>query len=146
MLDAPITANDFYWAISHSPKGRSAGYDGLPAEYYQLNVHAWAQVYEMVYASNFDHGRMSRFQRMDYISLLVNGGDRDLPSNYRPITLLNHDAKFGPKVLDWRLRTIIPRHHHSDQTGFVQGCWLGASPRHLHEPLTPDQLPISPGP
>ncbi|CAI5720126.1 unnamed protein product [Peronospora effusa] len=25
MLDAPITANDFYWAISHSPKGRSAG-------------------------------------------------------------------------------------------------------------------------
>lgn len=46
-----MTARDFYWAIVHSPKNRSAGLDGLLIEYYQLFPEKWAQVYELVYAS-----------------------------------------------------------------------------------------------
>ncbi|CAI5718702.1 unnamed protein product [Peronospora effusa] len=120
-LDAPITAHGLYWAITKSPTGRSAGYDGLPAEYYQLYPQRWAQVFEMVYANNLERGFMTKSQRKAYISLLFKGGDRSLPSNYRPITLLNHDAKFGSKVLAWRLRTILPTLLHPDQTGFVGG-------------------------
>lgn len=44
-----------------------------------------------------------------------------MPGNYRPITLLNHDAKLGPKILAFRLRKILPRFLHSDQFGFVHG-------------------------
>ena len=120
-LDAPITANDLYWAITKSPTGRSLGYDGLPAEYYQLNPQRWSQVFEMVYATNFDRGIMSKSQRKAYISLLYKGGDRSLPSNYRPLTLLNHDAKFGPKVLAWRLRAVPATLVHPDQTEFICG-------------------------
>ena len=106
-LDAPITANDLYWAITKSPTGRSTSYDGLPAEYYQLNPQRWSQVFEIVYATNFDRGIMSESQRKTYISLLYKGGDRSFPRNYRSLTLLNHDAKFGPKVLAWRLRAVF---------------------------------------
>lgn len=121
MLDAPMTANDFFYAITKSPKGKSAGFDGLPAEYYQLFPSTWARVYELVYAFNLEHGRMTKFQRRAYISLLYKAGDRSLPSNYRPITLLNHDAKFGPKIQAWRLRGILPLLVHTDQAGFTQG-------------------------
>ncbi|KAF1319013.1 Pollike protein, partial [Globisporangium splendens] len=120
-IDAPITANDMYWAIVHSPKNKSAGYDGLPAEYYQLFPSKWAKLYELIYAAQLERGRMSKFQRRAYISLLYKGGDREEPKNYRPITLLNHDAKFGPKVMAHRLRKILPHLLDPDQTGFVHG-------------------------
>uniref|UniRef100_A0AAV1V5T9 Uncharacterized protein n=1 Tax=Peronospora matthiolae TaxID=2874970 RepID=A0AAV1V5T9_9STRA len=57
-LEAPMTANDFYWAIRSSFKGRSIGLDGLPVEYYQLNPHSWARIFELVYANQFRLGRI----------------------------------------------------------------------------------------
>ncbi|OWZ06370.1 RNA-dependent DNA polymerase [Phytophthora megakarya] len=116
-----MTANDFFWAIKTTAKGKSSGLDGLPAEYYQIFSHKWARVYELIYASQFNKGRMTKFQRRAYISLLYKKGDRSLPSNYRPLTLLNHDAKFGPKIVAYRLRNILPKLLHSDQFGFTQG-------------------------
>ena len=120
-LDSPLTAHDFYWAITKSPKGRSSGLDGLPVEYYQLFPSKWARIYEMVYASQFAKGRMTKFQRRAYISLLYKKGDRSAASNYRPITLLNHDAKLGPKILAHRLSKVLPQLVHQDQFGFVKG-------------------------
>lgn len=120
-LDAPLTANDFYWAIRTSPKGKSCGLDGIPAEYYQLFPEKWARIYELVYAAQVARGRMSKFQRRAYISLLYKKGDRADPGNYRPITLLNHDAKFGPKILAFRLRSVLPELIHQDQFGFIPG-------------------------
>ncbi|CAI5739491.1 unnamed protein product [Hyaloperonospora brassicae] len=116
-----MTANDFYWAIQSSSKGRSSGLDGLPVEYYQLNPHSWARIFELVYANQFSLGRMTKFQRRASISLLYKKGDRSDPGNYRPITLLNHDAKLGPKILAHRLRDVLPQVLHEDRTGFVSG-------------------------
>ncbi|CAH0488768.1 unnamed protein product [Peronospora farinosa] len=120
-LDAPMTANDFYWAITTSGRGRSSGLDGLPIEYFQLSPHKWAQVLEGVYASQLRLGRMTKFQRRASITLLHKSGDRGDPSNYRPITLLNHDAKLGPKIMAHRLRNVLPHVLHGDQSGFVSG-------------------------
>lgn len=55
------------------------------------------------------------------LDLLYKKGDRSQPSNYRPITLLNHDVKLGPKILAYRLTRILPKLLHSDQNGFVPG-------------------------
>uniref|UniRef100_A0AAV1V2E3 Uncharacterized protein n=1 Tax=Peronospora matthiolae TaxID=2874970 RepID=A0AAV1V2E3_9STRA len=97
LLDAPITANDFFHAMKHTARGKSPGPDVLPAEYYQLFPAKWAQVLELVYAAQFRLGCMSKFQRRAYISLLFKKGSRSDPKNYRPLTLLNQDAKFCPK-------------------------------------------------
>uniref|UniRef100_A0AAV1V2G3 Reverse transcriptase n=1 Tax=Peronospora matthiolae TaxID=2874970 RepID=A0AAV1V2G3_9STRA len=83
--------------MKHTARGKSPGPDGLPAEYYQLFPAKWAQVLELVYAAQFRLGRMSKFQRR--VSLLFKKGSRLEPKNYRPLTLLNQDAKFGPKSI-----------------------------------------------
>ena len=44
-----------------------------------------------------------------------------MPSNYRPISLLNVDAKLKPKILAHRLGGCLGSLLHSDQYGFVPG-------------------------
>ncbi|KAF4146197.1 Reverse transcriptase (RNA-dependent DNA polymerase) [Phytophthora infestans] len=71
---------------------------------------------------------MTKFQRRAQVLLLYKKGDRKLPSNYRPISLLNVDAKLGPKILAYRLGSALGSLLHSDQYGFVPGRDI----RHAH--------------
>jgi hypothetical protein len=119
LMEAPLTARDFYEAIIHTAKGKAAGPDGLPAEYYQLFPSMWATIFELVYPSQFQRSRMTKFQRRAYLSLLYKSGDRADPKNYRPLALLNQDAKFGPRILAQRLNSLLPSLLHEDQYGFV---------------------------
>lgn len=121
LLDAPLTANDFYWAITKSKKNKAPGPDGLPIEYYQLAPETWARIYEVVYDGQLERRRMTKFQRRAHLSLLYKAGSRYAPSNYRPLTLLNHDAKLGPKILAKRLGKVLSTLVHDDQSGFVPG-------------------------
>ncbi|POM73524.1 Pollike protein [Phytophthora palmivora] len=120
-MDAPLTANDFYWAIMHSKNGKAPGPDGLPIEYYKVAPSAWARIYEVVHDSQLKKGKMTKFQRRAHLSLLYKSGDRTLPGNYRPLTLLNHDAKLAPKILAYRMGFVLPDIIHEDQSGFVPG-------------------------
>lgn len=120
-LDAPFTARDFYEAIFHTAKGKAAGPDGLPAEYHQLFPTLLRPVMELIYSFQVHLGRMTKFQRRSYLSLLSKPGDRADPSNYRPLMILNQDAKFGPKVLAHRLNSVLPTLLHTDQHAFVPG-------------------------
>ncbi|RLN96798.1 hypothetical protein BBJ28_00020081 [Nothophytophthora sp. Chile5] len=117
MLDAPITANDLYWAIVKSKNEKAPGPDGLPVEYYKVKTSLWARIFEVVYASQLEKGRMTKFQRRAHLSLLYKSGDRTVPGNYRPLTLINHDAKLGPKILARRLGQFLPDIIHDDQSG-----------------------------
>ncbi|RHY50558.1 hypothetical protein DYB26_006272 [Aphanomyces astaci] len=118
-LDAPLTARDFFEAITHTAKDKAPGPDGLPIEYYTLHAHDWAYILSMTYASQLGKGRMSKFQRRAHLSLLYKTGDRTLPGSYRPLTLLNADAKLGPKILSYRLGSVLPTIIHEDQFGFI---------------------------
>ncbi|KAF4032795.1 Reverse transcriptase (RNA-dependent DNA polymerase) [Phytophthora infestans] len=108
-LNSPFTANEFYWALSHTSTGKTPGPDGLPVEYYKVDLPLWSRILEVVYAA--------QLQR-----------DRKLPSNYRPISLLNVDAKLGPKILAYRLGSALGSLLHSDQYEFVPGRDI----RHAH--------------
>ncbi|KAH9138950.1 hypothetical protein LEN26_005320 [Aphanomyces euteiches] len=120
-MEAPFTANDFYYAIVSSAKHKAPGPDGLPVEYYMINPHDWARVVEVRYADQLTKGRMSKFQRRAHLSLLYKSGPRLTPGNHRPLTLLNCDAKLGPKILSYRLGKVLPHILHSDQYGFIPG-------------------------
>ncbi|OWZ01615.1 Pol Polyprotein [Phytophthora megakarya] len=120
-MDAPLTANDFYGAIMHSKNGKAPGPDGLPIEYYKVAPNEWARIYEVVHDSQLSNGQMTKFQRRAHLSLLYKSGDRTLPGNYRPLTLLNHDAKLAPKILAHRMGFVLPEIIHEDQSGFIPG-------------------------
>uniref|UniRef100_A0AAV1UT42 Reverse transcriptase domain-containing protein n=1 Tax=Peronospora matthiolae TaxID=2874970 RepID=A0AAV1UT42_9STRA len=120
-MNAPFTANDFYYAILTSKNGKTSGPDGLSIRYYKVNIHAWARIFEVIHDNQLHNGQMNKFQRRAHLSLLYKSGDRTLPANYRLLTLLNHDAKLGPKILAFRLRLVLPDLIHADQIGFIKG-------------------------
>ena len=68
----------------------------------------WSQVLELVCAAQFWNGRMSKFQHRAYLYQLYKKGSRSDPKNYQPLTLLNQDAKFGPKALAYRINQVLP--------------------------------------
>lgn len=49
------------------------------------------------------------------------GKDLGLCTSYRPISLLNVDAKLLMKILARRLNTVITALVHPDQSGFMPG-------------------------
>ncbi|KAG3142273.1 hypothetical protein PI126_g15112 [Phytophthora idaei] len=104
-----------------SKNGKTPGPDGMPVEYYKLSPSLWARIYEVVYDNQLKKGKMTKFQRRAHLSLLYKSGDRAIPGNYRPLTLVNHDAKLGPKIMQRRLGTVLPSIIHEDQGGFVPG-------------------------
>ena len=52
------------------------------------------------------------------------GKDPKLPSNYRPISLINVDLKIISKALARRLEKVTPLLIHPDQTGYCCGIFL----------------------
>ncbi|RHY25506.1 hypothetical protein DYB32_008276, partial [Aphanomyces invadans] len=40
-MEAPLTANDFYFALIKTAKNKAPGPDGLPVEYYLTDPHNW---------------------------------------------------------------------------------------------------------
>ena len=93
----------------------------------------WTEVLELVYAAQFRMDRMSKFKRRAYISLLFKKGSRSEPKNYRPLTLLNQDAKLDLKALTYRLNHVHPSLLDVDQFGFVPGHDIRHALRHFQD-------------
>ena len=71
LMDAPLTANDFYYAILNSKNGKAPGPDGLPIEYYKVDIHDWARIFESDHDNQLHKGQMTKFQRRAHLSLLL---------------------------------------------------------------------------
>ena len=46
-------------------------------------------------------------------------------NNWRPISLLNVDAKIMSKAIATRIINILPKIIHHNQTGFIEDCYIG---------------------
>ena len=65
------------------------------------------------------------------IITLIPKKDKDqlLLKNWRPISLLNTDYKILTKVLAYRIKKILPDIIHNDQSGFINGRYIGENIR-----------------
>ena len=64
---------------------------------------------------------MSRSQKEAVITLIEKKGkDRLLLENWRPISLVNVDAKIMSKVIATRNKNVLPNIIHHNQTGYVK--------------------------
>ena len=80
----------------------------------------------------FDKYEMSPSQKQAIITLFEKKGkDRSYLENWRPISLINVDAKIASKVIAARIIKVIPEIIHSNQTGYVKGRFLGEAARSI---------------
>lgn len=103
-------------------KNKCPGSDGLTAEFY---LNFWEILQEPLLNSflfSLERGVLSGEQRTGVISLIPKKGvDRQLISNWRPITLLNTDFKIFSKALAKRIQSCIKEVVAEEQTGFIRG-------------------------
>ncbi len=75
---------------------------------------------------SFATGELSITQKQGAISLLPKKGrDPLLLKNWRPLSLLNQDYKLIAKALAERMKKHLGDIIHSDQTGFIDGRYIG---------------------
>ena len=70
----------------------------------------------------FEYGELSNSQKRAIITLIEKKGkDKRLIKNWRPISLINMDAKIASKALSKRLEQTLPEIIHFNQNAFVKG-------------------------
>ena len=69
----------------------------------------------------FKFGELSNSQKQAIITLIKKKGkDKRMIKNWRPISLINVDAKIASKTLAKRLEKVLPEIIHSNQNAFVK--------------------------
>ena len=80
----------------------------------------------------FDKKETSLSQKQAIITIIEKKGkDRSYLENWRPISLINADAKIASKVIATRIIKVIQEIIHSNQTGFVKGRFIGEAARSI---------------
>ena len=68
---------------------------------------------------------MSNSQKQAVITLTEKKGkDRSFLENWRPISLINVDAKIMSNVIATRIKNVLPDIIHYNQTGFVKDRYI----------------------
>ena len=77
---------------------------------------------------------MSSSQKQAVITLIEKKGkDRVFLENWRPISLVNVDAKIMSKVIASRIKNVLPEIIHHNQTGFVKDRYIGETIRSIYD-------------
>lgn len=125
MID-PITIDDLLDAFSRSPKKSSPGMDGLPYQIVRLIIlHPDCREISLATFNNaltFSDIPSSWLQSC--VSLLPKKPPLDTLKNFRPISLINTDAKVFTRILSNRMISTASSIITPYQTGFVRGRFI----------------------
>ena len=121
-----ITEEECLPALKQFSKNKTAGSDGLTAEFYLCFWDCVAIPLKDCLNDAYQRGKMSISQRRGVISLLPKKNkDTLLLKNWRPITLLNIDYKIATKCITKRLEKVLPMLIDRDHTGYVKNRFIG---------------------
>lgn len=131
-LDKPITLDETLKAFKSMQPGKTPGPDGIPAELYKQYPDVLAnRLHNMLTVAEDLQSLPHSMGEAVIIVIPKPGKDSSLCPSYRPISLLNVDAKILAKILANRLNMVITALVHPDQTGFMPGRGTDISLRRL---------------
>ncbi|KAK3566556.1 hypothetical protein QTP86_000617 [Hemibagrus guttatus] len=122
-LEREISLEEVERAMLSLETGVAPGGDGLPAEWYRTFWPVVGPDLLAVYREAVRCRALPLSALVGHITLLHKKGERTELANWRPITLLMVDYKILAKLMVLRLREVMARVVHPDQTCGVPG-WM----------------------
>ena len=130
LCERQITPVEVFDALSNMQSNKTPGNDGLSKEFYLAFFDILCPNLLKCLNYAFGVGELSTSQRQAVITLIEKKGkDKRYIKNWRPISLLNVDAKILSKILASRVKKVISSLITSDQTAYVPGRVIGESIR-----------------
>ena len=118
ILEKELTLNDLKLALKHTKNNKTAGFDGLPYEFYKTFPQLLPVLLKVANYS-IRVGHMSPSQQIALLVLIHKKGDKANLDNWRPISLLCTDLKIISKAIAFKIRAALPDIIHHDQTAGV---------------------------
>ena len=135
-LEGHITYTEASQTLKKMKNNKSPGSDGFTVEFLKV---FWKQLGFFVVRSinyGFVHKELSVTQKQGIITCLPKGDKpRQFIKNWRPITLLNNIYKIASGSIANRLKQVLSKLINSDQTGFIQGRYIGENSRLIYDIL-----------
>ena len=119
-LNRPIMHEEIEDEIRNLPTKKSPGPDSFMAEFYKTFQKDLQPLLLKLFRSIQSEGILpNSFYEASITVLPKQGKDTTKKENYRPISLMNTDAKILNRILANRIQTHVKKIIHHDQVGFI---------------------------
>lgn len=119
-LTSDISHAEIRLALTALPSGKASGEDTIPLELYKTCIEELLPIFNLVIRYIGEgHQAPGSWNTTKIIFFLKKGKPADECGSYRPISLINNDAKIFAKILATRLAPKMPNLVSPQQHGFI---------------------------